>query len=358
MKTVLIVTDVNFWEKSSGHRMRISALVGYLAKHVQLTVVNTGPAPFEIENVLMKWFDADFFVLEKTKYLNSNGYGSKLKAFLKNRHFDTIIIEYIHSSYFLNFLLEDTMVILDAHDIISERTHEFKKFNYAGVIYELTKETESEILNVYDHVMVLCQPDVDKVAEMTGPEKILLCPHPATVREHPVRDEVKNIAFIGSAYVPNRDAINWFIAECWPQISAKYNIELSIYGTVAYELVLKDESNIICKGFVEDIDEVYKEADIIINPVRFGAGIKIKNVEALAHGLPLVTTTHGTRGIEGGADKVFFVADDAVAFIKAVEMLVESLGRRKKLRENALEFTIRNFSEEKCFKPLLDVINQ
>jgi len=358
MKKVLLITDVNFWEKSSGHRTRISALVGYLAKHVKLTVVNTGPAPFEIENALVHRFNAEFFVLERTKYLNSNGYGRLLKAFLKNRHFDTIIIEYIHSSYFLNFLLEDAQVILDTHDIISERADEFKKFNYAGVLYELSKETESEILKVYDHVMVLCQPDADKVAAMTGAEKILLCPHPASPMEHPIRDEAKNIAFIASDYVPNRDAITWFISKCWPQISAKYNVQLSVYGTVSYEPDLKDQPQISNKGFTADIDQVYEDADIIINPVRFGAGLKIKNVEALAHGLPLVTTTHGARGIEKGINKAFLVADDAGSFIKSLALLIENVTVRRKLRQNALEFIRKNFPEEKCFKPLLDAINK
>ncbi len=73
MKEVLLVTDVNFWEKSSGDKMRISALVEYLSNHVRLTVVNTGPAPQNIENVLSEKFKAKFFVLEKTKYRNYSG---------------------------------------------------------------------------------------------------------------------------------------------------------------------------------------------------------------------------------------------------------------------------------------------
>ena len=219
MKKVLIVTDVSFWEKSSGHRARISALVEYLAQQVTLTVVNTGPAPENIEKILGDRFHASFFVLEKTDYLNSNGYGRRLKAFLKNKHFDVIIIEYIHSSYFLNFLSGEVKVILDAHDIISERADEFKKFNYAGALYELSEQTEREIFGVYDQIMVLCQADVEKVTQMAGPGKALLCPHPVEICKHPIKKEVKNIAFIGSGYLPNIDTINWFAENCWPQIS-------------------------------------------------------------------------------------------------------------------------------------------
>jgi len=121
LKKVLIVTDVNFWEPCSGNRTRIAALVDWLSHHVQLTVVNTGPALPGIEDILAKQYNADFFVLEKSKYLSSTGYGRKLKAFLKDKNFDVIIIEYIHSSYFLNFIAGEPKIILDAHDIISDR---------------------------------------------------------------------------------------------------------------------------------------------------------------------------------------------------------------------------------------------
>ncbi|MDB4902998.1 MAG: hypothetical protein JWQ63_2279 [Mucilaginibacter sp.] len=356
MKKVLLITDVNFWEKSSGHRMRISALIAYLTQKVLLTVVNTGPAPSNIETFLNENFKAEFFVLEKTKYLNSNGYGRRLKAFLKDKKFDTIIIEYIHSSYFLNFLTDDTQIILDAHDIISNRADEFKKFNYAGALYELSRETEIEIFNVYDNIIVLCEPDYDEITAMVGTGKALLCPHPVQSYLHPVKEDVKNIVFIASAYLPNRDAINWFVTNCWPYIITKYNVQLSVYGSVSAGPDLVGQQQIFCKGFVADIDQIYEEADIIINPVRFGAGLKIKNVEALAHGRPLVTTTHGARGIEAGINKAFLVADDAADFIQSIASLIESETLRKNLGKNAHKFINENFSAEKCFKPLLKAI--
>jgi glycosyltransferase involved in cell wall biosynthesis len=358
MKAVLLITDVNFWENSSGNRTRISSLIAYLALQVHLTVVNTGPAPENIEDVLSKKFAAEFFVLERTKYLSSTGYGRKLKAFLRSRHFDTVIIEYIHSSYFLNFLLEDTQVILDAHDIISNRTEECRKFNYPGSLYELARETEIELLNLYDGILALCQPDYDEISAIVGANKVWLCPHPVETCIHTIREEVKNIAFIASAYLPNQDAINWFIANCWPTISEKYgNVRLLLYGTVCGAIGKSLQEQIMCNGFVADRDKIYDEADIIINPVRFGAGLKIKNIEALAHGLPLVTTMHGARGIEPGINEAFLVADDAAGFIQSIESLIINATIRKTLRKNAHQFIKDRFSTEKCFKPLINIIN-
>src|ERR1700722_15239745 len=169
MKKVLLVTDVDFWAKNSGNKIRIRQMVKYLADKVQLTVVFSCPAPEHIEVTLQHTFRADFVVLEKKKHLGSNGYGRKLSAFLKNRNFDTIIIEYIHCSYFLNFLVRDVQVILDAHDIISDRADEFKKNGHPGILYEIPREKEMELFKIYDYVMVLCEPDHRKVNAMIGP---------------------------------------------------------------------------------------------------------------------------------------------------------------------------------------------
>lgn len=357
MKNILILSDINFWEESSGHRTRLKALIGYLAPRVHLTVVNTGPAPQGIEERLKAVYSAEFHVLEKKKFLSSNGYGRRFKKIISDRVFDAVIIEYIHSSYFLNFLNGNPQIILDAHDIISERAEEFKKFNYAGALYELPAATELEILKVYDHVMVLCAPDRQKLGDLLGKDKVLLCPHPSTVTKHQVRDEVKNISFVASAYLPNRDAINTFIKHCWPAISKKFpKIQLCIYGTVCGSVEIDGNKNIILKGFVADPDQIYAESDIIINPVRFGAGLKIKNVEALAHGKPLVTTSHGARGLEVVRDKAFLPADDPEDFAEAIISLIESKTLRQQLSVSAVTFTQEHFSPERCFAPLIEAI--
>ena len=357
MKTVLLLTDVSFWEGSSGHRARIKALIEYLSQKIRLTVINTGPAPSNIEQTLHLSYNAEFFVLEKRKYLSSTGYGRKLKKLLIGRIFDSVIIEYIHSSYFLNFLEGNPQIILDAHDIISERTNEFIKFNYAGVLYELAAETEVEIMNIYDKVIVLCEPDYIKLRLLFDEKKILLCPHPVRTHCRKLRSHVRNISYVASAYLPNKDAIEFFIKNTWPLISEKYpGVKLSVYGTVCTGLNTINQNNILLKGFVSALDRIYDGSDIIINPIRFGAGMKIKNIEALANGVPLVTTSHGARGLENGCGKAFLVADEPKAFAEAVILLIENYQTREYLARNAIDLASLNFSPERCFDPLLKIL--
>jgi len=357
MKEVLIVTDVDFWIGCSGHRNRISALIEYLAQHIRLTVIFTGPAASRVTDYIKHRYKVNFSVLENKAYLSSSGYGNRLKKFLHEKHFDTIIIEYIHSSYFLNYLLEDVQIILDAHDIISERSDEFKKFNYGGALYELSEEEEFEILGIYDHIMAICQPDYERLVSAFGQNKPLLCPHPAIPVKHNTSAVVKNIIFVGSEYLPNKDAIESFIGTCWSKISKKFDVKLNIYGGVCNVINRSNLKNICYRGYEPDLNKIYNEADVVINPVRFGAGLKIKNIEALSYGVPLITTRHGARGLECYEDAPFLIADTQEDFVNLISLLFGNLEFRKSLSNKSCHFIKGNLSPEKCFEPLLKVIS-
>jgi glycosyltransferase involved in cell wall biosynthesis len=243
------------------------------------------------------------------------------------------------------------------HDIISERAMEFKKFNYAGQLYELNAETELAMLEVYDHVIAICIPDKEKLDGMLDPAKVLLCPHPVEQVSHSLREQVQYIVFVASAYLPNRDGINHFIRECWPIVSAKFpHVLLTIYGTVCAWVDLAGNQNISLKGFVPDLANIYESADIAINPVRFGAGMKIKNIEALANGIPLVTTMHGARGLESITDKGFLVANGFSEFTEILLSMIGDLNLRQTLSDNGRKFVEQYFSVENCFNPLLQII--
>lgn len=359
MKKVLILSDINFWEDSSGHRTRLKSLISYLASKAIVTVINTGPAPSGTANLISQKYQVECIILEQCKVLSSTGYGRRLKKIIQTRKFDVVIIEYIHSSYFLNFLEGEPLLILDIHDIISERTEQFKYFGFAGESFELTKETEQEILKVYDYVMTLCIPDKHKLDIMLEAKKVLLCPYPVCTVDHPPRKTINNIIYVASSYLPNVDAINYFIRYCWPDIIAKYGqLLLIIYGTVSSKVDKFGQTNIMLLGFEPDLNIIYQSADIVINPVRFGAGLKIKNLEALAHGIPLITTRHGSRGLDPLINKGFIVADTAYEFIAAISLLIKNELLREELITNGKRFITENFSPFSCYAPLIRVINE
>jgi glycosyltransferase involved in cell wall biosynthesis len=175
------------------------------------------------------------------------------------------------------------------------------------------------------------------------------------VVRRPVRQRGKTIGFIASDYLPNRDAIEHFVARVWPEMPVELDCKLSIYGSVAGALpsdLGHGDHRIELRGFAADLGAVYDEIDIAINPVRFGAGLKIKNVEAMANARPLVTTEHGARGLERGTGRAFLVAEGPRSFARHLRRLLEAPEEREKMSQRALAFVDRHFSIDRCYEPL------
>jgi glycosyltransferase involved in cell wall biosynthesis len=357
MEHTLLITDVDFWAGGAGHRMRILHLLQFLVQHVKVTIAYAGPPPENLGLILAQLLKGtyEFILLGIAAAPQDN---ERLFTLFRGRRFESVIVEYIYNTFFLQFLdIHETLVILDAHDIISDRTDEFRKFNYQGSQFELSRELEFEVFDIYDYILVLCSPDCERINGTLATPKAILCSHPVPVRPHPIRDTVRNIAFAASEYQPNIDAIHFFVEECWPKLADIPDISLNIYGNICNKLNPPPaNSRITLQGYIPDLTAIYNNADIIINPVRFGAGVKIKNIEALANGIPLVTTSHGSRGLEAAGENALLVADEAPAFSAALLRLIQDAGLRSSLASNACTYINEHFSVEKCYQPLLDLI--
>ena len=131
----------------------------------------------------------------------------------------------------------------------------------------------------------------------------------------------EGILFVGGfGHPPNEDAVLWFTKEVLPKIEEKISMPFYIVGSKATDAVKKlNGGNIIVKGFVseEELAQLYNTCKMVVVPLRYGAGVKGKVVEALYYGAPMVTTSVGAEGISG-ADKIISIADDADSFANAV----------------------------------------
>ena len=109
-------------------------------------------------------------------------------------------------------------------------------------------------------------------------------------------------------------------------------------------------------GYVDDLDALYAETDIVVNPVTFGGGLKIKCVEALAHGKPLITSPVGAEGIEKGANKAFIVCTSPAETVEQLNALIEDPERRRELATSARAFAEQHFSVQAAYGPLGQII--
>jgi len=108
------------------------------------------------------------------------------------------------------------------------------------------------------------------------------------------------IFFLGNfENLANRDALAWFLDSIWPLVlQHDPALQLLIVGNAAPGDLHTKHRNVRCIGRVDDLAPLFSQARVFAAPIRYGTGINTKNLQAMAHGLPLVTTTIGAEGIQ------------------------------------------------------------
>jgi glycosyltransferase involved in cell wall biosynthesis len=96
--------------------------------------------------------------------------------------------------------------------------------------------------------------------------------------------------------------------------------------------------------------------DIVVNPVLYGAGLKIKTVEAFGYGLPLVTTEEGARGLPPEGRDACLIAANEDDFAACIATLASDLEMRRILGRAGSSFACSRLTPEACFRPLIDVL--
>ncbi len=118
---------------------------------------------------------------------------------------------------------------------------------------------------------------------------------------------------------PNKEGIEWFLSQIMNRLPAECRLHLVGAGSERYQ----KEGRVVGHGFVPDLRGMLASAKLFVAPVLSGAGVKIKNVTAMAAGLPLLTTSCGMEGIQDlGTDPVACVADGAEEFLADITRLL------------------------------------
>ncbi|MBN9381650.1 MAG: glycosyltransferase family 4 protein [Chitinophagaceae bacterium] len=358
MKKIAIITNIAFWRKGAGNKSRLAVMSSYLARRIEIIVLFSGHEVADDRQLLRALpVTPRVIFCEKDRLPGLLEFGERVAAFLEDNPVDCCMIEYVELSFLMDFIPPGIKMLLDTHDISSDRALSFAQFENEKGTSSISYEEEIDMFLRYDKVILINSDDYDKISCKIGAEKTLLVPHAPVIRTHPHRPVVKNIGFVGSDYLPNEDAIVFFSEKIWPHVH-RPGLGLHVYGHIC-ELLdseLASRSGIQLEGFVRDDNEIYSKIDIVINPVRFGAGLKIKNLEALANGLPLVTTRHGSGGLAAGKNRAFLQADDVDEWVAQLERLIDDPMLRFSLGEEGLKFVTEQFQPDRCYGELMRYI--
>ena len=156
-----------------------------------------------------------------------------------------------------------------------------------------------------------------------------------TVQEDFADDRSKNLLFTGTMnYFPNSDAVIYFCNNVFPLIQKRYpDATFYIVGNHPTEQIrrLSDQKGVVVTGYVPDIRPYFEKASVFVAPLRAGSGIQTKNLEAMAMGIPVVTTSIGAMGLEAETDTELLIADTPETFAERVIHLIENPDIRQNL---------------------------
>ena len=369
-KRILVATDLPFWERSTGAQQRIASLVdqmteaGFIVRiffvgseteAAQQTIEQAGldvhiyssarPPSSLLARVRWQFRSVSHWLLgpqtrppsTASLELHQFRWPWAIEAFSEcATEFQptSIICEYVKLAYLLEGLTEkqrgDTLCAIDTHDVQHLRAQQFEQ---RSVNHWLTinREQETKALAAFDLIIAIQENEAETFRQMLPSSSVVVCGH-ANHRQdacerptgHAAQSQL-TAGYLASANEANLQAIKQFLIEGWlPSTADMGDCRLVIAGNVCdllrrdpecHTLIENPDLRVDLLGKVERLAEFYNCVDIVINPVQFGAGLKIKNCEALEYGKPLITTSHGVEGMTEQQQALTVVSNTPAAMI-------------------------------------------
>lgn len=172
----------------------------------------------------------------------------------------------------------------------------------------------------------------------------------------------KKILFFGGYYLPNVHGIDWFINKVYPNLQNK--AELIVAGRGMDKLSERHYPNgVIINGYIESIEELYRDADIVISPIFEGGGMKVKVAEAMAFGKIIVGSNESYEGYqekipENYWDALFYRANTADEFTAKIYKALNLSDNKHHFNPKIRELYESGFSENYAERVISEMINK
>jgi GT2 family glycosyltransferase len=250
--------------------------------------------------------------------------------------------------------------MVDAYFLRLEREHAVT--NDPAIAAEAARYRKLETKLARQSDLVWCNSTEDKRAMVAVAPKVRIEVIP-TIHELHARGlsfrERAQLLFIGNlAHRPNSDGVQHFLREVWPLVRARLpEIALDIVGdNPPAEVAAYSSTHVRVHGYVPDVEPFWHSRRVFVAPLRYGAGVKGKVGESLAHGLPCVTTTIGAEGMGLTHNESAMIADTPQAFADAIVALYTDGELWQRLADAGQRHIAAHFTPEVCAPIINDSI--
>ncbi|MBL7922478.1 MAG: glycosyltransferase family 4 protein [Bacteroidia bacterium] len=298
---------------------------------------------------------------------------NKLIDTLNQNTFDIVQIEGVFMAVYIDTIRKHSKakIVLRAHNIehlIWERHLKNSKKSvinkYLSLQNKRLKKFELEILNKVDAIVPITDHDKVLFEHLGFKKSIFTCITGVDVAEYQNKQGLplkpKTIFYFGSMdWMPNQEAAKWFLDNCWQSISKTVpDAKFVIAGRGMPQNFLQlNLPNVLVIENVKDGKAFFEQHTIMVVPLLSGSGLRIKIIEGMAYGKPIVSTSIGAEGIYCDPKKDLVIADKAEDFSKAVIELLNEPDKCEALEKSASAFAYKEFDNKNVVLKLVHFYN-
>ncbi|HUI28812.1 MAG TPA: glycosyltransferase family 4 protein [Candidatus Acidoferrales bacterium] len=281
-------------------------------------------------------------------------------SFASDKQIDLIHVDHLHMAYYGLALGKLLMVpvALREHNLELKIMERFSESSgnpayraYAKSQMKKFLKYEPSICAQMDKCVMITEQDRDRLLSMRRDVDAVVIPAGVDTDFFKPADSIgdeNTIIYVGGLdWLPNIDGLKWFVDEVMPIITeSKRNVRLIIYGKGDPRSVdrLGNGKNVIVEGYIHDVRQAFMKGRVMVVPLLAGSGIRIRILEAMAAGKPIVTTSIGSEGIKIEPGKNIMIADTANQFAEKVLLLLNDENLCRTVSKEAGSFVSSEYS--------------
>ena len=286
----------------------------------------------------------------------SKNFEVALIGILKSNEFDVVQIEGLHMCLYIDIIRKHTnaKIALRAHNLeyliwdrlADNERNPLKRF-YLDILTKRLLKFEIHAIKKVDYVIPITAIDADVFREIDSNAPIFVSPTGLDLDTYVIdksKREWPGIFHLGALnWMPNIQAIEWFLKEIWPIIHTQFpKVKFYVAGRNMPEWLRKlDKVGVQAIGEVDNAIDFMNSKSIMVVPLLSGSGMRIKIIEGMAMGKIIVSTSIGAEGIDYQEDENIIIADKAEDFASSIIKCINNPEFAKRIGNRAA-LTARN----------------
>ena len=393
MKTLILSNRVPFPPNSGYPIVVYNTINGLLKLGVEITLfsINTNKHRVDVDDIYDPVFEqinfhsfeldtevnlwgAFFNIFSNESYNVSRFYDDEAAKLLENilheNDFDIIQFEGLFVVPYLEVVKNNSKakLIYRAHNIVFdvwERLANSERFTprrrYLQFLARRLKVYETEQINRFHQIFAISEPDRQSILHFGCETCLDVIPVALDFEKYvtdPAKTSFPTLFHLGAMdWRPNKEGLEWFIDEIWPDIE-KLNSELRFYiagKAMQQHFYDYDSDNLVVEGEVFDAIEFMNSKAIMIVPLLFGSGMRVKIIEGMAMKKCVIATSYAAEGLNYENGKDILIADTADEFYRCILQCITHPNRWREIGENARKTVERDHNLSQVSERTLNI---